>query len=33
MGIAIPSFRIALEMEKQDWKPFLNALQKRIEGN
>jgi hypothetical protein len=26
MGRTIPSFRIALEMEKEDWKPFRNAL-------
>jgi hypothetical protein len=28
MGRTIPSFRIALEMEKADWKPFHNALDK-----
>jgi hypothetical protein len=28
MGRTIPSFKIALEMEKQDWKPFHNALDK-----
>jgi hypothetical protein len=28
MGRTIPSFRIALAMEKEDWKPFLNALSK-----
>src|SRR5215213_5512686 len=28
MGRTIPSFRIALEMEKVDWKPFRNALDK-----
>jgi hypothetical protein len=28
MGRTIPSFRIALEMEKADWKPFRNALDK-----
>src|SRR5215216_70671 len=28
MGRTIPSFRIALEMEKEDWKPFRNALDK-----
>jgi hypothetical protein len=26
MGRTIPSFRIELEMEKADWKPFRNAL-------
>jgi hypothetical protein len=26
MGRTIPSFRIALAMEKEDWKPFRNAL-------
>ncbi len=26
MGRTIPSFRIALEMEKEEWKPFRNAL-------
>jgi hypothetical protein len=26
---AIPSFRMALEMEKKEWKPFRNALGKR----
>jgi hypothetical protein len=29
MGRTIPSFRIALGMEKEDWKPFLNALDKK----
>src|SRR5918992_4654354 len=29
MGKTIPSFRIALEMEKEDWKPFRNALDKK----
>jgi hypothetical protein len=24
----MPSFRMALEMEKEDWKPFRNALDK-----
>jgi hypothetical protein len=24
----MPSFRIALEMEKEEWKPFRNALDK-----
>jgi hypothetical protein len=28
MGRTIPSFRTALEMEKDDWKPFRNALDK-----
>jgi hypothetical protein len=28
MGRTIPSFRIALEMEKEEWKPFRNALDK-----
>jgi hypothetical protein len=28
MGRTIPSFRIAFEMEKEDWKPFRNALDK-----
>jgi hypothetical protein len=28
MGRTIPSFRIALEMEKEDWKPFRNTLDK-----
>jgi hypothetical protein len=28
MGRTIPSFRIALAMEEQDWKPFRNALDK-----
>lgn len=28
MGRTIPSFRIALEMEKAEWKPFRNALDK-----
>jgi hypothetical protein len=28
MGRTIPSFRIALENEEQDWKPFRNALDK-----
>jgi hypothetical protein len=26
MGRTLPSFRIALEMEEQEWKPFRNAL-------
>jgi hypothetical protein len=25
----IPSFRIALAMEKKEWKPFRNALDKK----
>jgi hypothetical protein len=28
MGKTIPSFRIAFELEKQDWKPFRKALDK-----
>jgi hypothetical protein len=28
MGRTIPSFRIVLEEEKADWKPFRNALDK-----
>jgi hypothetical protein len=28
MGRTIPSFRIALDMEKSEWKPFRNALDK-----
>jgi hypothetical protein len=28
MGRTIPSFRIALVMEQEDWKPFRNALDK-----
>ena len=28
MGRTIPSFRIALELEKAEWKPFRNALDK-----
>jgi hypothetical protein len=28
MGRTIPSFRLALELEKEDWKPFRNALDK-----
>jgi hypothetical protein len=28
MGRTIPSFRITLAMEKQEWKPFRNALDK-----
>jgi hypothetical protein len=28
MGRTIPSFRIALEMEKAVWRPFRNALDK-----
>jgi hypothetical protein len=26
MGRAVPSFRIALEMEEAEWNPFRNAL-------
>jgi hypothetical protein len=29
MGRTIPSFRIALAVEKEEWKPFRNALDKR----
>jgi hypothetical protein len=29
MGRTIPSFRIALEMERAEWKPFRNALDKK----
>jgi hypothetical protein len=28
MGRTIPTFTLALEMEKYDWKPFRNALDK-----
>jgi hypothetical protein len=28
MGRTIPSFRIALAMEEEEWKPFRNALDK-----
>jgi len=28
MGRTMPSFRIALAIEKEDWKPFRNALDK-----
>ena len=28
MGRSIPSFRIALAIEKEEWKPFRNALDK-----
>jgi hypothetical protein len=28
MGRTIPSFRIALAVEKEEWKPFRNALSK-----
>jgi hypothetical protein len=28
MGRTIPSFRYAMAMEKEDWKPFRNALDK-----
>jgi hypothetical protein len=28
MGRTIPSFRIALAIEKEEWKPFRNALDK-----
>jgi hypothetical protein len=29
----IPPFRIALEIEKEGWKPFCNALDKQTERN
>jgi hypothetical protein len=29
MGRTIPSFRIALAMEKKEWKPFRYALDKK----
>jgi hypothetical protein len=29
MGRIMPSFRIVLEMEKEDWNPFRNALDKK----
>lgn len=29
MGRTIPSFRIALATEKDDWKPFRDALDKK----
>jgi hypothetical protein len=29
MGRTIPSFRIALAMEKEQWKPFRNALDRK----
>jgi hypothetical protein len=29
MGRTIPSFRITLDMEKQEWKPFRAALNKK----
>src|ERR671914_821400 len=29
MGRTMPSFRIALAMEKEEWKPFRNALDKK----
>ena len=28
MGRTIPSFRMALALEQEDWKPFRNALDK-----
>ncbi|MDP8888203.1 MAG: hypothetical protein M3M89_01065 [Thermoproteota archaeon] len=31
MGRTIPSFRTVLEMEKEEWKPFRNALDKSEE--
>jgi hypothetical protein len=29
MGRTIPSFRLALEMEEREWRPFRNALDKK----
>jgi hypothetical protein len=29
MGRTIPSFRTVLEIEKEEWKPFRNALDKK----
>jgi hypothetical protein len=29
MGRTIPSFRTVLEMEKEEWNPFRNALDKK----
>jgi hypothetical protein len=29
MGRTVPSFRIVLGMEKKEWKPFRNALDKK----
>ena len=29
MGGIVPSFRIALAMEKKEWKPFRDALDKK----
>jgi hypothetical protein len=29
MGRTIPSFRTVLDMEKEEWKPFRNALDKK----
>jgi hypothetical protein len=29
MGRTMPSFRIALAMKKEEWKPFRNALDKK----
>jgi hypothetical protein len=31
MGRTIPSFRTVLDMEKEEWKPFRNALANQIE--
>jgi hypothetical protein len=33
MGRTIPSFRMALAMEKKEWKPFRNALDKKDRKN
>jgi hypothetical protein len=29
MGRTIPSFRMTLDMEKEEWKPFRNALDRK----
>jgi hypothetical protein len=29
MGRTVPSFRITLDMEKEEWKPFHAALDKK----
>jgi hypothetical protein len=31
MGRTVPSFRMVLEREKEEWKPFRNALNKKEE--
>jgi hypothetical protein len=33
MGRTTPSFRIALAMEKKEWTPFRNALDKEARKN